>query len=153
MGVYSSPFDSQAAILPADPNSIPVTPAETKETDEAAKPEEQVPQKSFFGWRSAKPRPQAGDPEKASEMRRPTKVIAPIYNGLGVALALCAYPPLLYLVLPLTVLKVFMGSGLRMLLMEWFLDGDYVRFSLAVTMPFLFCVSLVSESSNCTVHY
>ena len=93
MGAYSNPFDSQAAILPTDPNTIPVSPAETKETDQAEKPEEQVPKKSFFGWRSAKPLPQAADPEKASEMRRPTKVIAPIYNGLGVALALCAYRP------------------------------------------------------------
>ena len=40
-----------------------------------------------------------------------------------------------------------MGSGLRMLLMEFWLDGDYVRFALAVTMPFLFCISLVSSTS------
>ena len=46
-----------------------------------------------------------------------------------------------------------MGSGLRMLLMEYFLDGEYVRFALAATMPFLFCVSLVSKISNRTVHY
>jgi len=37
-----------------------------------------------------------------------------------------------------------MGGGLRMLLMEFYLDGDYVRFALVATMPFLFCVSLVS---------
>ena len=92
MGAYSNPFDSQAAILPTDPNTIPGTP-ETKETDEAMKPEEPTPKKSFFGWRSAKPRPQAQDPEKGLEGRRPTKVIAPIYNGLGVALAICAYRP------------------------------------------------------------
>ena len=35
-----------------------------------------------------------------------------------------------------------------MLLMEFFLDGDYIRFSLAATMPFLFCVSLVSSTST-----
>jgi hypothetical protein len=92
MGAYSSPFDSQAAIIPTDPNTIPGTPiGETKEKDEAMKPEEQTPRKSFFGWRSAKPRTQAGDPEQEMELKRPTKVIAPIYNGLGVAVALCAY--------------------------------------------------------------
>lgn len=93
MGAYSNPFDSQAAILPTNSNTIPGTPSETKETDEAIKPEEPTPKKSFFGWRSAKPRPQARDPEKGTEVRRPTKVIAPIYNGLGVALAICAYRP------------------------------------------------------------
>ena len=41
-----------------------------------------------------------------------------------------------------------MGSGLRMLLMEYFLDGDLVRFALVATMPFLFCVSLVSSMST-----
>ncbi len=93
MGAYSNPFDSQAAILPTDPNTNPGTPAETKENEETIKPEEQTPKKSFFGWRSAKPRPQAQDPEKGTEVRRPTKVLAPIYNGLGVALAICAYRP------------------------------------------------------------
>jgi len=94
MNAFGSPFDSQAAILPTDPNTIPGTPTgETKETDDAMKPEEQAPKKSFFGWRSAKPRTAAGDLEKEMEMRRPTKVIAPIYNGLGVAVALCAYRP------------------------------------------------------------
>jgi hypothetical protein len=44
--------------------------------------------------------------------------------------------------------KVFMGSGLRMLFMELFLDGDSVRFALVATMPFLFCVSLVSSVSS-----
>jgi len=41
-----------------------------------------------------------------------------------------------------------------MLLMEFWLDGDYVRFALVSTMPFLFCVSLVSSlSPSRTVHY
>jgi hypothetical protein len=46
MGAYSDPFDtdSQAAILPTDPNTIPGTPpAETKEKEETMKPEEQAP--------------------------------------------------------------------------------------------------------------
>ncbi len=40
-----------------------------------------------------------------------------------------------------------------MLLMEFYLDGDFVRFALVATMPFLFCVSLVSNISNRAVHY
>lgn len=90
MGAYSNPFDSQAAILPTDPSTISGPPSETKKKEDATTPE-QAPKKSFFGWRSAKPQSQARDLEKEVEARRPTKVIAPIYNGLGVALALCTY--------------------------------------------------------------
>jgi cellulose synthase/poly-beta-1,6-N-acetylglucosamine synthase-like glycosyltransferase len=136
MGAHSDPFGSQAAIAPTDRGSIPdtPTPAETKEKEEEPKkPEEQPPKKSFFGWRSAKPRTQDEDPEKEKEVKRPTKLIAPIYNGLGVALAL-----------------FFMGGGLRMLIMEFLLDGDFVRFALVATMPFLFCVSLFFSTSIVT---
>jgi hypothetical protein len=35
-----------------------------------------------------------------------------------------------------------------MLIMEFLLDGDFVRFALVATMPFLFCVSLVSAISS-----
>jgi hypothetical protein len=96
MGAASDPFGSQVAIMPMDPSTIPNTPSpeETKEKEEAStKPEEQAPQRSFFGWRIAKPRTQAEDLEKEKEVKRPTKVIAPIYNGLGVALALCVSHP------------------------------------------------------------
>lgn len=108
MGAYSNPFDSQAAILPTDSNTTPGTP-ESKENEDATKPEEHTPKKSFFGWRSAKPRAPAGDPENEMGMRRPTKVIAPIYNGLGVALALCAYRPCLDLFWTLTISKSSWG--------------------------------------------
>ena len=149
MAINGNPFASDAAILPTDPSTTPGTPSllEMKEKEgDPGKPEEPAPTRSFFGWKSAKPRTQA-DPEQDMEKKRPTKLIAPIYNGLGAALALCAYHPCTLFNLPLTrYSKVFMGSGLRMLLMEFFLDGDYVRFALVVTMPFLFCVSLVSST-------
>lgn len=91
MGARSDPFGSQAAILPTDSSTVPGTPAETKENSEApSKPEEQTPKKSLFGWRSAKPRTESADAEQDMEKKRPTKLIAPIYNGLGAALALCA---------------------------------------------------------------
>lgn len=37
---------------------------------------------------------------------------------------------------------VFCGSGVKMLLVEWALDNNYVRFALAATLPLVFCVAL-----------
>jgi hypothetical protein len=39
---------------------------------------------------------------------------------------------------------VFVGSGVSILFQEWRLTKDYTRFALLATVPFLFCVSLVS---------
>ena len=99
LGTHIDPFDSQAAIIPKDPSTIPGTPhAEAQEKEGVPqKPEEQAPRKSLFGWKSARPRTQAEDAEKEMERKRPTKLIAPIYNGLGVAVAICAYRPWFYL--------------------------------------------------------
>jgi hypothetical protein len=73
----------------------------------------------------------AGNPEVDSESKeaapRPTRLFAPVYNGLGAALGLA-----------LTL------EGLRKLLIEFWLDGGTVRFALIAVFPFLFCVSLVS---------
>jgi hypothetical protein len=38
---------------------------------------------------------------------------------------------------------VFIGSSMRTLLMEWVLDGSFIRFALVAVIPFLYCVSLV----------
>jgi hypothetical protein len=57
--------------------------------------------------------------------KRKAKLYAPIYNGFAAGLAL-----------------VFMGNGVRTLLTEWMLAGDFMRFILVVTLPFLYCVSL-----------
>ena len=100
MGAHTDSFDSQAATMLTGSSTIPGTPpVETKEKEgpPTTKPEEQAPKRSFFGWKSARPRIQTEDPEKEMEKKRPTKLIAPIYNGLGVAVAMCAYRPWLYL--------------------------------------------------------
>lgn len=57
---------------------------------------------------------------------RPVKMYAPLYNGLACGLAL-----------------VFAGAALKTLLVEWMLDGSFIRFALCVVIPLLFCVSLV----------
>ncbi|KAF5354337.1 hypothetical protein D9756_007321 [Leucocoprinus leucothites] len=57
--------------------------------------------------------------------RRPTRLYAPFYNGLSAALSF-----------------VFIGNGIRILLREYTLDGDFMRFGLVILAPFLFCVSL-----------
>ncbi|KAN0078407.1 Glycosyl transferase family group 2 domain containing protein [Tylopilus felleus] len=71
---------------------------------------------------------QTADPEKdGSEERepRPMRLYAPFYCGLAVAMSI-----------------FFIGSGTAVLLAEWVLDNNYLRFALLVTAPFLFSVAL-----------
>ncbi|PVF94594.1 hypothetical protein CPB86DRAFT_776587 [Serendipita vermifera] len=56
---------------------------------------------------------------------RPTKILAAIYIGIAVALS-----------------TFFMGSGVKIILTEWALDNDYIRFALLATLPLVFCVAL-----------
>ncbi|KAI0631810.1 glycosyl transferase family group 2-domain-containing protein [Trametes polyzona] len=69
----------------------------------------------------------ASDLEKTAEgpSARPMRMFAPVYCGLGAALSL-----------------FFVGSGVSVLLEESLLDGNWSRFALVITIPFLFCVSL-----------
>lgn len=59
--------------------------------------------------------------------RRPVRLYAPLYSGLAAGLAV-----------------MFVGNGVRTLLIEWRLDGGFVRFALLGALPLLCCVSLVS---------
>ncbi|KAF8962847.1 glycosyl transferase family group 2-domain-containing protein [Flammula alnicola] len=88
------------------------------------------PKKSWgWGWKlsSKKALPAPSDPEKGSPgpQERPIRLFAPLYGGLGVALAF-----------------FFVASGLNTLLQEWRMDHVYTRFALLATVPFLVCVSL-----------
>ncbi|KAG8810640.1 hypothetical protein FRC17_002848, partial [Serendipita sp. 399] len=56
---------------------------------------------------------------------RPTKVYAAIYIGIAVALS-----------------TFFMGSGVKILLMEVALDNDFLRLALVATVPLVFCIAL-----------
>lgn len=77
-------------------------------------------------WRSKKAPASTPDLEKGSiPQPRPTRLYAPFYSGLGAGLAL-----------------FFIGSGLSDLVREYRYDGDWRRFFLFVTAPFLYCVSL-----------
>ncbi|KAG8215894.1 glycosyl transferase family group 2-domain-containing protein [Butyriboletus roseoflavus] len=78
----------------------------------------------LFSWRSTRAEHEK-DMELAASTQRQTKLIAPFYNGLGCALAI-----------------FFIGSGVSMLLQESVLDGYWLRFTLLVTAPFTFCVSI-----------
>lgn len=83
---------------------------------------------SFFGWRTEKG---DGEAEAGKAAVRPTRLFAPIYNGLGAALALA-----------LTL------DTLRKLMVEYWLDGGKLRFILLLIVPLLFCVSLVSSFAS-----
>ncbi|KAJ6492434.1 glycosyl transferase family group 2-domain-containing protein [Mycena vitilis] len=99
----------------------------------AASPDAQTTKKpsTFFGWswrlQPRAPAPTCGDPEKGGEERKERKLVllGPLYAGCGAALA--AY---------------FVLSGVSVLLEEYALDGDATRFSLMVTLPVIFCVSI-----------
>jgi hypothetical protein len=58
--------------------------------------------------------------------KRPVRLYASLYSGLAAGLAV-----------------LFVGNGLRTLLIEWRLDGGFVRFALLGALPLLYCVSLV----------
>ncbi|EGN97387.1 hypothetical protein SERLA73DRAFT_92477 [Serpula lacrymans var. lacrymans S7.3] len=81
----------------------------------------------FFSWRSTRSSHDlsARDPESGVKKPRITRLLAPLYNGLGCGLSL-----------------YFIGSGISMLLQESLLDGQWSRFGLAATVPFSFCISL-----------
>ncbi|KAI6045766.1 hypothetical protein EDC04DRAFT_2888786 [Pisolithus marmoratus] len=52
-------------------------------------------------------------------------LFASIYNGFAVGLAI-----------------VFMGNGVKVLMQEWRLDGQFIHFALVALIPLLFAVSL-----------
>ncbi|PPQ88373.1 hypothetical protein CVT25_002119 [Psilocybe cyanescens] len=98
-----------------------------KEASATAPAPASPPKKKSWGWKlsSKKSPPASSDPEKSASQARPIRLFAPIYGGLGLGLSV-----------------FFVGSGTTMLLQEWRLDGDFKRFALLATAPFLVCVAL-----------
>ncbi|OAX39708.1 hypothetical protein K503DRAFT_769252 [Rhizopogon vinicolor AM-OR11-026] len=101
---------------------IPVTEKEIANRRPA--PKTSSPFWKIFSWSTTR-QEHEGDAEKGAKKIRQTKLLAPIYNGLGCGLSL-----------------FFIGTGASMLLQESMLDGNWIRFCLLVTAPFSFCVSL-----------
>ena len=80
---------------------------------------------------------------------RPVRLYAPVYNGLGVAMSICELDPVSYVdQSTLTPPADFITTGVAILLEKSLLDGNWTRFALLVTAPFLFCVSLVCTCSH-----
>ena len=65
------------------------------------------------------------DLEASKPVVRPTRMFAPVYNGISSGLAI-----------------FFVGNGVKTLTAEFALDGDFMRFILVLTVPLIFCVSL-----------
>lgn len=92
---------------------------------------ETVPPKRKWGWAwkvsSKKASAPNSDVEKGTTGKslRPIRLFAPVYGGLAAGLAI-----------------FFIGSGVNMLIEEWVLDHDFMRFALLAASPFLLCVSL-----------
>lgn len=87
------------------------------------------------------------DIEKTAEgfSERPMRLFAPFYAGLSAGMSICELrgaPDYKYI---LTSVSVFVGSGAAILVEESVLDGQYIRFALLATAPFLFCISLVCQ--------
>ncbi|KAI5996067.1 glycosyl transferase family group 2-domain-containing protein [Pisolithus marmoratus] len=89
-----------------------------------AQPQEQKYKRTWYGRKI--PISDLDDAEKAVKRTpRSTMLFAPVYNGLATGLAI-----------------VFMGNGVKVLLQEWRLDGQFIHFALVVLIPLLFSVSL-----------
>ncbi|KAI0739936.1 glycosyl transferase family group 2-domain-containing protein [Daedaleopsis nitida] len=101
----------------ANPNTIVLKPKEIKQ------PSNKKRSCDIFGYWKA----DASDLEKTAEgpSARPIRLFAPVYSGIGAGLSL-----------------FFIGSGVSVLLEEAMLDGNWGRFGLLATTPFLFCVSI-----------
>ncbi|OJT11702.1 hypothetical protein TRAPUB_11764 [Trametes pubescens] len=130
---FGSTCNSSVALPSSNTSSVahlnekPLEQAETKEVvapaeDKRAKNPKKKRRCGLGYWVTDK-----DDIEKTAEgpSPRPIRLFAPVYNGLGVALSI-----------------FFIGSGVAILVQESLLDGDYTRFALLASTPFLFCVSL-----------
>jgi hypothetical protein len=104
----------------------PILPDEKAEQYHSTNEKRQTTRSSFFGWRTQRPSPET-DAEAATPAARPTRLFAPIYNGIGSGLAF-----------------ILTFDLVRKLLVSYWLDGNKTRFVLVIVIPLLFCVSLVS---------
>lgn len=94
----------------------------------------------FSYWVSAKA---DVDAEKTAS-NRPIRLFGPVYGGFAAALSICEHAPHSETIhADITVHLVFLMSGINTMIEESVLDGTYNRWALCVTIPFLFCVSLV----------
>ncbi|EAU83457.1 NCP1 [Coprinopsis cinerea okayama7 len=117
---------SSAHINEKAPDIIP-----TVGTTKPVEPEQPPPPpRKWYSWKLSRSKPtsatQSSDPEKGDDRQeRPVRLFAPFYAGLGFGLSV-----------------FFVASGLAIVLQEFRLDGDFTRFALLVTFPFLVCVAL-----------
>ncbi|THH32339.1 hypothetical protein EUX98_g1834 [Antrodiella citrinella] len=65
------------------------------------------------------------DIEASGPEKRPAMLYAPIYNGLAAGLSI-----------------FFISNAANTMLIEWQLDGNFIRFALVAAFPLWFCVSL-----------
>ncbi|KAI9451846.1 glycosyl transferase family group 2-domain-containing protein [Russula earlei] len=84
----------------------------------------------WYGKRIAVEENRFAEAEEQSELedgpeKRQTMLYSPLYNGLAAGLSL-----------------VFVGNGVKTLLIEWRQDGQFTHFVLCLFLPLLFCVSL-----------
>ena len=70
-------------------------------------------------------------------------------RGLGVPVSIGELDPVSFVdQSTLTPSADFIATGMAILLEEFLLDGNWTRFALLVTAPFLFCVSLVRHTPS-----
>jgi len=150
---------SVIASPPFSPNDSEAELNEKKPVDELVKEITPPPpahvKRHWWSWRlqpaekGARP---ASDPEKGVDKRKKRKLvlIGPIYAGLGAGLSACMR--LFILICHLLTHHVdFASAGISILLQEYALDHNATRFALMLTLPVIYCVSLVRKISSSLV--
>lgn len=113
------------------------------------------PKREWWSWKlqPQKPATSTGDVdlekggEKTKRKERKLVMLGPLYAGLGAGLALCKFcaVSLMRSMVLMMLLTDFVTGGVKVLLTEYALDGDPRRFALLITMPVIYCVSIVSS--------
>ena len=121
-----------------------------KEVAEIAQKKEKRKKRScaiFSYWVSAKA---DVDTEKTAS-NRPIRLFGPVYGGLAAGLSICECIATANFWMLTSPHEVFIASGINTMIQESVLDETYTRWALCVTIPFLFCVSLVCRNDNHSV--
>lgn len=146
----SSPRIASFVASSSNLRPLPEHVTEEDEKVEAVAPKPPSRKSKWWNWKLDSPTPPKTDdfdPEKGgsaqTKHQRKQVLLGPFYAGCGAALATCAYTMRQIYTQPNMFID-FVGAGVSILLEEYLMDGNATRFAMCVTLPVIFCVSIVS---------